>query len=162
MFLNLDWNIIWNVVDILVLFLLLKRFLFKPVTKMMEDRQKAIADSIGEAEAKKQAAGELEQRYEAQLAQAQQDAARIVKEAKTQAAGEAEKILRQARADANSMMEEARRQITAEREKALEEARGQVAGLALLAAAKLAQKNMDEESGLAFVNSFLSEVGAEQ
>ena len=36
--LNLDWSIIWNIVNILVLFLLLKHFLFKPITQMMESR----------------------------------------------------------------------------------------------------------------------------
>lgn len=160
--LNLDWNIIWNVVNILVLFLLLKFFLFKPVTRIMEERRKAIADSIAEAEAKKQAAGELQKQYQMRLTEAQREAAGIVKDAKEQASREAEKILRQARADAAGMLEDARKQIGAEQAKAMQEIKGQVAGLALLAAAKLAQKNMDEEAGLAYVNTFLSEVGAEQ
>lgn len=160
--LNLDWNIIWNVVNILVLFLLLKIFLFKPVTKMMEERQKAIADSIQDAQAKQREAAELQRQYEARLTDAQREAARIVKDAKEQASREAEKILGQARADAGAMLEDARKQIGAEREKAMGDIKGQVAGLALLAAAKLAQKSMDEETGLAYVNTFLSEVGAEQ
>lgn len=159
MFLKLDANIIWNVVNILVLFLLLKIFLFKPVTKIMEDRQKAIADSISTAETQRREAGELRQEYEKQLTGARLEAAGIVREAREQAARESDKILRQARADAETLLESARKQIEAERAKTLREIRGQVAGLALLAGAKLAQKSMDEESNLAFVNSFLSEVG---
>ena len=42
--LNLDWSIIWNIVNILVLFLLLKQFLFKPITKMMDSRTAEIAE----------------------------------------------------------------------------------------------------------------------
>lgn len=159
MFLKLDANIIWNVVNILVLFLLLKIFLFKPVTKIMEDRQKAIADSIESAETQRREAGKLRQDYEAQLTAARREAADIVREAKEQAAREAEQVLRQARADAGALLEDAQKQIEAERARALRDVRGQVAGLALLAGAKLAQKNMDEQSGLAFVDSFLAEVG---
>lgn len=160
--LNLDWNILWNVVNILVLFLLLKIFLFKPVTKIMEERRKAIADSIQEAEAQKLAAAELQRQYEARLTDARLEADGIVKSAKEQASREAEKILRQARADAGAMLEDARKQTGAEREKAMRDIRGQAGGLALLAAAKLAQKNMDEEADLAFVNAFLSEAGGQQ
>ena len=44
--LNLDWSIIWNIVNILVLFLLLKIFLFKPITKMMESRTAEIENNL--------------------------------------------------------------------------------------------------------------------
>ena len=47
--LNLDWNIVWTIVNILVLFLLLKHFLFKPITEMMESRTAEIENNLKDA-----------------------------------------------------------------------------------------------------------------
>ena len=48
--LNLDWNIVWTIVNLLILFLLLKRFLFKPITQMMESRAAEIENNLKDAE----------------------------------------------------------------------------------------------------------------
>ena len=69
--LNLDWSIIWNIVNILVLFLLLKHFLFGPITKMMESRTAEIENNLKDAEEKNRKAEALGAEYEKQLADAQ-------------------------------------------------------------------------------------------
>ena len=61
--LNLDWNIVWTIVNILVLFLLLKHFLFKPITEMMESRTAEIENNLKDAEDQKQKASELTAQY---------------------------------------------------------------------------------------------------
>lgn len=80
--LNLDWSIIWNIVNILVLFLLLKHFLFGPITKMMESRTAEIENNLKDAEEKNRKAEALGAEYEKQLADAQAEAAKLVQEAK--------------------------------------------------------------------------------
>ena len=47
--LNLNWDLVWTIVNILVLFLLLKRFLFKPITEMMESRTAEIENNLKDA-----------------------------------------------------------------------------------------------------------------
>lgn len=62
--LTLNLNILWTVVNILVLFVLLRKFLYRPVMNVIEQRQKQIDDAIADAEGKKNDA-------QAVLAQAQ-------------------------------------------------------------------------------------------
>ena len=50
MILNLNWQIIWVFVNLLILFLLMKKFLFGPITKMLDDRAKSVADTLDQAD----------------------------------------------------------------------------------------------------------------
>ena len=52
--LNLNWDLVWTIINLLVLFLLLKRFLFKPITEMMESRTAEIENNLKDAEDQKQ------------------------------------------------------------------------------------------------------------
>ena len=65
--LTLDWGIIWTVVNILILFVLLRIFLFKPVMGMIENRQAMIRNQLDDAENKNREADELKGRYEESL-----------------------------------------------------------------------------------------------
>ena len=83
--LNLDpWTVLWTGINLVVLYLLMRHFLFKPVTAMMEQRTKAIEDGLSQAEAAKQAAQALDQENEARLAQVRGQADQIVAQAKPQ------------------------------------------------------------------------------
>ena len=98
--LNLDWSIIWNIVNILVLFLLLKHFLFKPITEMMESRTAEIENNLKDAEDQKQKASELTAQYEEKLQGAHAEAAQIVSEARQRGQREYDAILKTAGQDA--------------------------------------------------------------
>ena len=100
--LNLDWSIIWNIVNILVLFLLLKHFLFGPITKMMESRTAEIENNLKDAEEKNRKAEALGAEYEKQLADAQAEAAKLVQEAKERGQKEYDEILKNADQDART------------------------------------------------------------
>ena len=73
--LELDWDIVWTIVNLLILFLLLKHFLFKPITQMMESRTAEIENNLKDAEEQKQKAQQLNTQYEEQLQGAQAQAA---------------------------------------------------------------------------------------
>ena len=94
--LNLDWNIVWTIVNILVLFLLLKHFLFKPITEMMESRTAEIENNLKDAEDQKQKASELTAQYEEKLQGAHAEAAQIVSEARQRGQREYDAILKTA------------------------------------------------------------------
>ena len=85
--LTLNWEIIWDIVNILVLYLLLKLFLFKPVTKMLDSRKKIIEGRFAEADKRKKDADDEKQKYDKMIASANDEAERILKEAKEKAAG---------------------------------------------------------------------------
>lgn len=152
-------NIFWTVLNLAVLLLLLKRFLFGPVTRMMEERQKTIAHSLERAAEQDRAAGEHVAACEAQISEASAEAGRIVAESKTRAQQEYDAILRKAQADAGAMLDQGRTQLEREKAQMLDGVRANMAELVLLAAAKLAQKQADDAVSDAMVQAFLSDVG---
>ena len=157
--LNLDWNIVWTIVNLLILFLLLKRFLFKPITQMMESRAAEIENNLKDAEEQKQKAQDLNAQYEEQLAGAREEAAQILSEAKAQGQREYSSILKTAQQEAQREQERSRAQLEQEREDMLRGVQENVTELVLLAASKLSQKELDQESDRKLVDSFLSETG---
>ena len=153
--LNLDpWTVLWTGINLVVLYLLMRHFLFKPVTAMMEQRTKAIEDGLSQAEAAKQAAAALDQENEARLAQVRGQADQIVAQAKLQGQREYDQIISSAQADAQGQA-----QMEAERRQMLQDAQQQVAALALLAAAKVSGHAMDQEGDRDLVEDFLREAG---
>ena len=73
MFLKLDWGIIWPIVNIVVFYLLLRKFLFGPVSEIMEKRKEMISSDLNEAAQTKAEAEGIKQEYEKNLAQAMKD-----------------------------------------------------------------------------------------
>ena len=160
--LNLDGNIVWTIVNILVLFLLLKHFLFKPITEMMESRTAEIENNLKDAEDQKQKASELTAQYEEKLQGAHAEAAQIVSEARQRGQREYDAILKTAGQDAQKEQERARADMEREREEMLRGVQENVTELVLLTASKLSQKELDEESDRKLVDSFLSEAGGDE
>ncbi len=152
-------SILWNIANLLVLFLLLKHFLFKPVNAILDKRAQAIQSEREEAQAQRIEAQELKESYDQRLAQASQEAARLVAQAKSQGQREYEAILEKAQRDAQRVQQQAQAELEAQRQKALADTRQQVASLALMAAAKVAQRRMDETEDQALVEEFLREAG---
>ena len=125
--LNLDpWTVLWTGINLVVLYLLMRHFLFKPVTAMMEQRTKAIEDGLSQAEAAKQAAQALDQENEARLAQVRGQADQIVAQAKLQGQREDDQIISSAQADAQAIRADAQAQMEAERRQMLQDAQQQV------------------------------------
>ena len=88
--------------NLINIFLILKKFLFKPVMKMIADRQQEIDGMYADADEAKTQAQQLRMEYEGKLAEAQQTGDRLVKEAMARGQQRQEEILRQANAEANA------------------------------------------------------------
>lgn len=160
--LNIDpWDILWMIINLLVLFLLLKRFLFGPVVRMMDRRAQMIQDDLDSAKQAKEESEQLKEKYEAELRDAHQEAVKITTTAKQRADKESADLISEAHAEAAQIIADARKTIDREREEAVCAAREQIAGLAVMAASQVLAKNIDEESNREFAEQLLSEVGAE-
>ena len=121
-----------------------------------------ISGQIEDAEQKNTQAGLLKERYEAELKNANQEAARIVKTAKERGKEEYEKILRDADAEASKIIADARKTIETEREKAVQGIQNEIAQVAIAAASKVIQENVDQASNEKILDDFLREAGAGQ
>ena len=158
--LDLDlWTVLWTGINLVVLYLLMRHFLFQPVTNLMEQRTKAIEEGIAQAQEAKQAAQTLQEQSEAQLAQVRGQADQIVAQAKQQGQREYDQIIASAQADAQAIRADAQQQVEAERRQMLQDAQQQVAALALLAAAKVSGHAMDQAGDQELVEDFLLEAG---
>ena len=115
--LTFNSGLLWTFVNLIVFFIILKKLLFQPVMGMIEKREQMISGQIEDAEQKNTQAGLLKERYEAELKNANQEAARIVKTAKERGKEEYEKILRDAGAEASKIIADASKTIETERGK---------------------------------------------
>ena len=158
--LNLNWDIIWTFVNILVLFVLLKLFLFKPVNAMIEKRRKLIDGQLSDAAQKQKEAEAEKQAYADRLKEAHAEAAEILKKAKAEAEAQYCMILERAERDAQKKTAEAEKKIALEHEQMLKNAKSEIAAVAVMAAQKLAVKHADAEADSALLESLIQEAGA--
>ena len=158
--LNLNiWNVALTVINLLVLYLFMKHFLIGPVRRILDERKQMIEHDLDEAKNRETEARQMKEQYQASIGSADEEASKIIEEARNRAAAEYEKVLAQARADAARKMEEADRTIALEREKAMSDLQAGVAGLAMTAAAKLLSEQAGPDRDRNLYNSFLAGLG---
>ncbi|MDO5094998.1 MAG: F0F1 ATP synthase subunit B [Peptostreptococcaceae bacterium] len=156
------WQMIFTIANMIILFLALKHFLFKPVKEFMDKRTLDIQTAIEEAEQKNKKADEALQEYEARLASAQSEGREIVEKAKNSAQIRAEEIVEQAKEESAKLKERAFKDIELEKDKALRNLKGEVADMAILATEKLIAKSMDGQANKSLIDEVINEIGDEQ
>ena len=147
-------------INLLILYFVLNKILFKPVTAFMENRAKTISDAIANADTSKAEAEELKKKYGEQLEYAKDEADKILDAARIRGAKEYDEMLVAAKKDAEGVLVRAREEIEREKMQMIKEVRGQIAGLALAAASKVIEANMDTETNRVLVDKFIDEAGA--
>ena len=156
MFLKLDWGIIWPIVNIVVFYLLLRKFLFGPVSEVMEKRKKMISSDLDDAAQTKVEAEEIKQEYEKNLAQAKDEAGQIVSDARARAKNEYQNKMDQTKEEIALMKENARKDIEAEKQKTIAGLQTEIAGIA---ASKVVEKEADDKGNEKLLDDFLKEAG---
>lgn len=159
-FLNINvFTALFTLANTVVLFLVLKKFLFKPVMKMITDRQQEIDDLYADAGKAKDSASALEAEYKSKLAAAQQTSEQLVKEAVARGQARQEDILRQANAEADAIRQKAQADIAREKKKAINDAKNEIAGLAVDIAGKVVGHSLDAADQASLVDQFIEELG---
>lgn len=158
----LDWGILFTIINIAILAVFFKIFLFDKVNAVLEERQQLIGDNLAEAEKSKEEAATMKHQYEKKLNEADQESVQIIKEAKERAQIEYHKKIEESHTEAARIMEEANRSIALEKKKSMEQAQSEIAGIALLAAQKVMQKNVDAADNKKLIGDFLQEAGGSE
>lgn len=146
-------------VSFLILLGALSYFVWKPLKKVMDDRENLIHSEIDDAEQRRIEAQRLQEENEALVKQTQADVAAIMEDAKNQATREQEAIVHDANTRANQLMENAKADVEREKEKAILEINDQVADLSILIAEKMISKEMDQKDQQELVQKYLQEAG---
>ena len=158
---SINLNLVWTIINLIVLYLLLKHFLIGPVMNIMEQRRQMIEDGFKNAQIAQDDANRLKQEYETALSGAKQESVQLIENARKSAKTEYERIISEAGSKADSMLESAKETVRIEREQTMKELQSQIAGLAVASAAKIAGKSVDDKETRDLYDQFLKEAGEE-
>ncbi len=153
------WTALFTLLNTLTVIFVGTKFLFKPVMKMIADRQKEIDDIYHDADQAREQAQAMQAEYQEKLSTAQQTSERIVKDAVSRAQSREEEIIRQANAEAGAIMDKAAADIALEKKKAINDAKNEISGLAVAIAGKVVERELSEADQSELIDRFISELG---
>lgn len=154
-------SIVITIANVLILFLILKKFLFAPVDKILHERARIIIDNKEKAEKSAAEADELKRRYDEKVVEIEQEEKNRLSEANRKAAEEYDRIINDANKRAEQIIEDAGRK--AEMEAAVRDAEQErkIADIVSAAAKKIVASNNSAETDNSLLEEFLSKAGEE-
>ncbi len=153
------WTMIIAWVNLLILYLFLKKLLFKPLKNMIDSRQKEIDDMYSDAESSKESAAALKVEYEEKLSRASEESEQMLRSAQRRAQLKEEEILKEANEKAARTIERAEEQIEQERKRAINDVKNQVSGLAVDIAAAVIGRDVSSSEHEDLINDFIENMG---
>lgn len=154
-------EILWGAVGFAVVFAFLAWKAYPAMKSGMNARTERIAADLDAAEAQRTEASTVLAGYQAQLADARAESARILEEARQSADGVKANLVAKAEADVAEMRAKAAADIEAAKAQAIADLRGEVASLAIGAAEEVVGRNLDRDTNVALVESYIDRVGAD-
>lgn len=153
------YTIAFTIINFIILYLFLKRFLFKKVQDFMTSRSNAVEKNIKNAKKNFEESSNLREESEKKLQAAQVEGRQIVAEYKSRANTLSDEIISEAKKEAEGILKRARVDAEREKEKAKEDIKEQIVTLSLLLASKSIREQLDEKKHHEIINDFLNEVG---
>jgi len=153
------WTMIFAWINLLVLYLVLRKILFGRVKGMIDSRQKEIDDLYTDAEEKKTEAHALKDEYEKKLSEANEESEEILKRASRKAQLREEEILREANEKAKRTLERASEEIERERLNAINEVKNEVSSIAVDIASSLIKREISKDEHEAMIDEFINNMG---
>ena len=149
---------LWTGITFLVLILVLAKFAFGPIVKMLDERERSIREAIEQAKKERAEAEKMVAQTKDALQRAQREAAELAKRSQAEVEGLRQELTARARKEADELVASARAQIQEERSKAVSELRGQVADMAIEVARRLIPQAVDEKTHRALVADYVKQL----
>ncbi len=153
------WQILISLANLTILFLLLKKFLYKPVTKMLEQRQAEIDSSYNDAETAKKDAVSKNAELTERLANARIEAEGIVKEAADAAKARGDKIVEDAKAQAQGIIRQAQTDAELEKKRAESAIKTQIIDVSTALSEKMLEREINADDHKALIDDFIKKIG---
>ena len=153
------WQILISLINLLIMFRILKRFLFKPVKKVVDARQEQVQKLYSDADESLNSAKQMKNEYEQRLASARQEADAMIKTAQTTAQKKGDQILADAKQQAAHVKQKAEAEIAQQKKQMLQDVRGEISGLAVDIASKVVEREVNQKDYDGFVDEFIRNVG---
>lgn len=153
------WTAIFTLVNLMIVFLIMKKYIFKPVKKMIDERQQEIDDQYADADRSMKEAAALKEQYETRLAEANAESDEILKEAYRKAQLRDEEMLRQAQEQAAQTLRRADEQVELEKKRAMNEIKEEVSVMAMDIAAAVLARDIKASEHSELIDSFIENLG---
>ena len=156
---TISWELGIQIINTIILFWILKIILFKPVLNIIDAREEGIKNDIATGEKAKNEGLALKEQYEQKLLVSKNEGQEIIKQATLRAEEKSAEIISTAKEEASTIKERASKDIAQEKEKAMNELRTEISAMAILAASKVIEKDIDQSKHEEMINKFIEEVG---
>ena len=158
---NLEWQqVLTQIVGFILLYWVLKKYAWKPLLGMLEERRQKIADEFEKIENTQAEVAKLKEDFDNQIKKIEQ----IARDKETAAIAEGQRISQEiqvkAREEAKEIIQKAKENINLEISKAKVELRNQIVTLTILATEKIIKEQLDDQKHREKINSFIDEVGS--
>ena len=153
------WQILVSLLNLVILFLIIKKFLYQPVKNVLKSRQEKIDEKNSQAEAYLSEAEETKAQLEAKLNDAENQADEILNEATVNATRRKEKILAEARDEADAIIRQAKTNAELEMKKAESDIKTQIVDVSFELSKKIIEREIKEEDHHKLIDTFISSIG---
>ncbi len=158
-FVSLDvWTMIFTWANLIILFLLLKKFLFKPVNKVLDARAEEIENTYKQAADTKSDAELMKGEYEQKMLSAKSEADGIIKSAVEAANRRSDSIVSEANEQAKHIMEKSQKQIETDKKNAIDEAKADIATMAVDVAEKIIGKKLNDSDDEQLISDIIERI----
>ena len=146
---------IFYLINFLILMGVLTRFLYKPFLNMLAARKQSIKDALDNAELTNRRADEKMEQYSKRISKVEEESREIIRTAKIKADAQARDIIEDARKEAGDIIAKAEKTIEKEKEQAMEEMKQEIAVLAVMAAEKIVEREIQRAGQEAIVEEVI-------
>lgn len=158
--LSLQVNLMfWTLLVFVILYFILSKFAFGPITAAVQAREKALEDAIAGAKSDREAAAKLLAEHQAQIEAARGETQKLIAEGRAVAEKMRGDLLDQTRKEQQDMLERARLEIDSEKQKAVAQLRREAVNLAIVGASKVIEQNLESQKNRQLVESYLASIG---
>ncbi|MCD7772950.1 MAG: F0F1 ATP synthase subunit B [Ruminococcus sp.] len=159
-FFSIDLDtIIPMLINTLLLFLVLKHFLFKPVNKVLDERMNEVDETYSKANEAKDNALKLENEYSEKMAGVKAESAQILQSATARANSKSDEIINSAKEQAKGIVDRANAEIEVEKKRATNEIKSEITDLVFDVAQKVVDKNISTSDNEKMIEEFINNVG---
>ena len=153
------FTMIFAWINLVILYVFLKKLLFKPVKNMIDSRQTEIDTMYSDAENAKASANEMKAEYEEKISSADAESEEILRRAIRRAELREEEILKEADKKAARIMERAEEQIELEKKRAVNDVKDEVSSIALGIAEAVIERDIDKNDHDTLIDEFIDKLG---
>jgi len=148
-------TLVFTFINIIILYIILRKILFKPVTKHMQDRTQKIQEALDMAEEAKRKVDEMKSEYDAKLRDAKMEGNKIVEDYQKMANKEYEIAVIHAKKEADLIIQKAKSELEIEKEQLISQTKKEMSDLVLNATAKVLEKNIDNDANRRLISDFI-------